>query len=392
MKLGFVADKLNISQGGSNFSLDLIARSMADRGHEVTVMTVNFAHENDLPEDPVYDVLEVPLQGGSRATDARGVYQRLTEYDDRFDLYHIFNPALHPIAGAYRRRHATPVVGRLNTYDIFCTNLAMMDGECQKQCTVSQKFAHDAGDRTHRLANLPKYTFDTYALPRLLNQMDRLFALSPQVKQIYEDIGVGSDQFALIPNFYDPSFGVDSTSRLSFAGDQSVLYVGALKQHKGVDLLVESASNLPAGVSIEIVGDGPERTPLAKQATELGVEDVVTFHGWVDHVDLPKYYRAADIFVHPGLWPEPFNRTILEAMQYSCPLVVSDVGAPPWAIGDCGETFERGNATALSAALTKLLTDTDRFAACRAQCPERLAEFSPERSVSLLEAEYMAVI
>lgn len=232
LSVGFVADKLNISQGGSNFSLDLIARTLANRGHDVTILTVNFAHQNELPEQSSYDVIEVPLDGDSRIDNARGVYRRLVEFENQFDIYHIFNPALHSIAGAYRRRHETPVVGRLNTYDIFCTNLAMMDGNCQQNCTVARKFAHAEKPTAANLSNLPKYAFDTHALPRLLNCMDRLFALSPQVSRIYQDIGVSERRLHQISNFYDPSFGADSTATTEFDHEQTVLYVGAVKTHK----------------------------------------------------------------------------------------------------------------------------------------------------------------
>jgi glycosyltransferase involved in cell wall biosynthesis len=388
MRVCLVADKLNISRGGSNFSLDLVAQSLSERGHEVTVLTVNFNHENDLPTEPAYDVLESPLGDGSRVADARGVYQRLEEHDDRFDVYHVFNPALLPVAGAYRRRNDTPVVGRLNNYDVFCTNLSMMDGKCHERCTVGRKFVHADRGLSGKVANVPKYTFDTYALPRLLSEMDRLFALSPQVDRIYRDIGVDPDATAVVPNFYDPSFGATSGTEATFRGDRNVLYVGALKPHKGVDLLVESAPELPTGTSVEIVGTGPERDSLAARAAELGVEDAVTFHGWVDHDELAPYYRGADVFVHPGRWPEPYGRTLLEAMQCDCPLVVSDVGAPPWVVEGCGLAFDRGDAADLSAQLRRLLTDEETRSELTRGCADRLETFSPERSVSLVEAAY----
>ena len=388
MRVCLVADKLNISRGGSNFSLDLIAQSLSERGHEVTVLTVNFNHGNDLPTEPAYDVLESPLGDGSRVAGARGVYQRLEEHDDRFDVYHVFNPALLPVAGAYRRRNDTPVVGRLNTYDIFCTNLSMMDGKCHERCTVARKFAHDERGPAAKAGNVPKFAFDTYALPRLLDGMDRLFALSPQVERIYRGVGVGPETLALIPNFYDPSFGTDAGGAATFPGERSVLYVGALKSHKGVDLLVEAAPDLPEGTSVEVVGGGPQREVLEAQAERLDVDDAVTFHGWVDHDDLAPYYRGADAFVHPGRWPEPFNRTLLEAMQCGCPPVVSDVGAPPWVVDDCGRVFDRGDAAGLADRLRGLVTDERELAALSRRCGERLETFSPERSVSLVEAAY----
>jgi len=388
LRIGFVADKLNVSQGGSNFSLDLIARTLAGRGHDVTVLTVHFAYENDLPPAPPYNVVETPLDGGSRVADARGVYRRLQQFDDRFDIYHVFNPALHPIAGAYRRRHDTPVVGRLNNYDIFCTNLARMDGTCHEHCTVGRKFTHSDKETGAKVGNLPKYTFDTYALPRLLSSMDRLFALSPQVSRIYSDIGVSEDRLVRVPNFYDPSFGTGAGGSRAFDHDRSLLYVGAVKPHKGVDLLVDATAGLPADVGVEIVGDGPQMADLERRAADLGVADRVTLHGRVDHDEIARYYRGADVFVHPGRWPEPFNRTVLEAMQCDCPLVVSDVGAPPWVVGDCGLVFDRGDAADLTRQLRTLLDDEERLTALKTNCKERLETFAPERSVSLMEEQY----
>jgi glycosyltransferase involved in cell wall biosynthesis len=131
---------------------------------------------------------------------------------------------------------------------------------------------------------------------------------------------------------------------------------------------------------------------LEGRVAELGAESQVTFHGWVDHEKLPAYYREADIFVHPGRWPEPFNRTVLEAIQCDCPLVVSDVGAPPWVVDDCGLVFDRGDVDHLSRQLRTLLTDETALEALRQNCRDRLETFAPERSVSLMETQYRTFV
>lgn len=388
MRVGLFADKLNVDRGGSNFSLDLLARELTGRDHEVSIVTVNFAHSNALPDTYPYEVIEAPIRNRTRVGDANEIYHILGEHERDFDIFHIFNPALLPIAGWFRDNHDVPVVGRLNNYDIFCTNLTMMDGECHDNCTIARKFAHSTESFATDILNVPKYAFDTAVLPSAMSKVDRLFALSPAVRSVYEGIGVDPDRFAVVPNFYDPSFSEYEPNTHPFSADRSVLYVGNLRSHKGVELLVESAVGLPADVGIEIVGTGPVRDRLERLALERNVEDVVTFHGWVDHDELPAYYDAADVFVHPGHWPEPFNRTLLEAMQYDCALVVSDIGAPPWVVGDCGLTFERGDANGLRAALDALLTNEDRRKALQRNCSRRLEEFSPERVVSEIESQY----
>jgi glycosyltransferase involved in cell wall biosynthesis len=224
-----------------------------------------------------------------------------------------------------------------------------------------------------------------------MGEVDRLFAQSPAVQRVYEGIGVDSERFTVVGNFYDPTFGTHDPELRPFAAERSILYVGNLRPHKGVELLVDCADSMPDDVSIEIVGTGPVREQLERRAVEQGVESIVTFHGWVDHAELPAYYRDADVFVHPGLWPEPFNRTLLEAMQHDCALVVSDIGGPPWVIGDCGATFARGDLDGLRDILGSLLADQDRLAALQQKCAERVMRFTPDRVVSKIESEYRSL-
>jgi glycosyltransferase involved in cell wall biosynthesis len=388
MRVGIFADKLNIDRGGSNFSLDLLARELTARGHTVTVITVNFGSENAFPESYPYDIIEAPVDNRTRIGDFQQIHHTFNELASNFDVYHAFNPALLPIAGWFRKRHDVPVVGRLNNYDIFCTNLRMMDGECHTNCTLRKKISHSDSPSIQTFLGIPKYAFDTAVLPSAMNQIDRLFALSPQVQSIYEGIGVRTDRFRVIPNFYDPSFSQDPGAEDLFSAELTILYVGNLREHKGVELLIESARELPEGVGVEIVGTGPARESLEALATRIDVDDVVTFHGWVDHDKLPAYYNEADVFVHPGHWPEPFNRTLLEAMQYDCPLVVSEIGAPPWVVADCGLSFDRGSADDLRRQLTSITTDNELRESLQQNCADRLSEFTPDRVISMIESQY----
>lgn len=393
MDVAIIADKLNISKGGSNYSLDLIAESLATRGNDVTVVTVHFAHENELPEERSYEVRSQPLDGDSRLANARIASRRLEELAPEFDLMHVFNPALLPSAGWYKRGETTtPIVGRLNTYDVFCTNLAHMDGECHRNCTVYRKFTHSTRELPSNTANIPKYVFDTYAFPRLANELDRLFAISPQVADVFKGIGLDRSRISVVPNFYDPAFNGGTEDVQSFEYEKTALYAGALKKYKGPHLLIDALTELPEQYGVAIAGEGPARTALEKRASQCGVRERVTFLGWVDHEKLPPYYKGADAFVHPGLWPEPFGRTILEAMQCRCPPVVSDVGAPPWIVEDCGLVFERDDSTHLASQIAMLFDDDRTYAELQTACDDRLAEFAPERTVSRIEQQYRDLV
>jgi hypothetical protein len=191
MNVTILCDKLNVDWGGSNYRVNLVAEGLSERGRTVTVTILNFIHENSLPADSSYQINEDPVAADGKVGKARSLYQKLPKYEGRSDILHVFNPALLPIAGLYRKRRGkTPMVGRLKTYYIFCTNLSHMDDVCYEHCSVRKKFRHDERGFNTRLPRLPGYVFDTYALSTLINAVDGPFALSPGVREIYGAIGV----------------------------------------------------------------------------------------------------------------------------------------------------------------------------------------------------------
>ena len=64
---------------------------------------------------------------------------------------------------------------------------------------------------------------------------------------------------------------------------------------------------------------------------DLGLEDRVTWAGWVSPEKLDEYYREARVVAVPSRWPEPFGMVGLEAMQRAKPVVGFAVGGiPDW--------------------------------------------------------------
>ena len=93
-------------------------------------------------------------------------------------------------------------------------------------------------------------------------------------------------------------------------------------------------------------------------------------------------YAAADLFAHTSTLPEPFGRTIIEAMMAGCPVIAARAGGPAEIIvdGQSGLLTTPGDVPALAAALIELLTSNER----RAQ----LGQAARQRA----EAEYTLAI
>jgi glycosyltransferase involved in cell wall biosynthesis len=390
MRITFVAKKLDMDGGGSNFSLDLMARSLSERGHDVSILTID-PTMNDLPPDPPFDVITPPnSRFGTRIGLLEQVYRALSERADETDLFHVFTPTFLPAAGLFRKRDgSTPVVGQLNTYTMFCANMDRMNGECHRNCNIRAKFAHQDASIAKRIAKIPFYTSRTYAEPQLSNALDGYFAVSPAAKRIYSEVGLPERRIAVVPDFYDPEFltGFDQPQYGPKSSGLRVLYVGRVEPLKGLDNLIRALPRTE-GVTAKIVGDGQSLPELRSLASELDVDSRVSFEGWMDHEELPLYYYNADVFIHPARLPEPFGRTLLESMQCGTPAIVSDIGGPPWVVGDAGMAFPVGDDARLAQRLNELQADSNALSGLHEGCLERIERFSPEDVIKTIDSKY----
>ncbi len=386
MHVTFLRDKIRTDEGGASFSLHLLAERLSQRGHKVEVVTVHHsAQENVVPDGHSYTITERPLNNYTQVDGALKVYKILSEIDTP-DVLHSFQPQLHPIVGAWKRRgSAVPVVGRLNTYQNFCTNVARISDECYNDCTIQRKWAHHPAPS---IGGIPKMAFDTWAQPKLLNEFDAFHAQSPAVKDIFAGYGIDQRRLTVVPNFYEQRFGNPIAPRIENDDDEKyrILYVGRLSSEKGVHLLLEAANQATVELEVDVVGDGPEFDRLAADAGEN-----VTMHGWVDHEDLPTYYNRADVYVHPGLWPDPCPRSVIEAMQFECVPVVTDTGGPPWMVGNAGLTVPRGEIDVIVEVLEDLERPTARDQYVN-RIPEELERFAPKTIIEAIETTYRAIV
>ena len=131
-------------------------------------------------------------------------------------------------------------------------------------------------------------------------------------------LGVNIDIFKPEPddrNVTRHSLGVDS-------GRTLLLYVGRLAKEKNTETLFRSFQLLrrrrPEDFHLLVIGDGPQRHQLRELQRRAG--NVSWIQYCTDSGDLARYYRAADLFVHPGI-QETFGLVALESQACGTPVV-----------------------------------------------------------------------
>ncbi|MFN8176522.1 MAG: glycosyltransferase family 4 protein [bacterium] len=136
------------------------------------------------------------------------------------------------------------------------------------------------------------------------------------------------EDYRVIPNGVDPGrFHPRITPLEGLAGDRpTVLFVGRFYPRKGVPILFRAlpaiAERVP-GVRLLVVGGG-FLEPWYRWLAQKAPADVV-FLGELSAKDIPRAYRAADVFVAPSTGQESFGIVHLEAMACGVPIVASDI-------------------------------------------------------------------
>lgn len=117
---------------------------------------------------------------------------------------------------------------------------------------------------------------------------------------------------------------------------KTLLTVSRLDLHKGHDHILKALvilKNQGLTPNYIIAGEGEEEFRLRKMSQRLGLENQVSFAGFVEENNLPKVYAEADIFVMasreiPGRLDliEGFGISLLEASASGLPVVAGNSG------------------------------------------------------------------
>jgi len=154
----------------------------------------------------------------------------------------------------------------------------------------------------------------------------------------------------------------------------TVFFLGRHEQRKGLGVLLEAFAMLDSDVRLWVGGEGPQTEALRRAYTDERIE----WLGRIDDTERVARLQGADVFCAPSLHGESFGIVLLEAMAAHTPVVASDIsGYAKVARGGLdAQLVPPGDAPALAAALSAVLSDPGRRAELVAAGLQRVDDFS----------------
>src|SRR5271170_290018 len=377
-------------RGGPVVKVRALARGLAQRGHQITVLTADLG----LAKLDGSAITYQPCPWGFRAEED-GVasvylstlahYRALTLNPDvigfcgkslrQFDLVHFYGlyDLLGPAVSYFCRRQGIPYV-------------------------IEPMGMYRPIDRSFRM----KRVWHRSLGGSYWSHAAQIVATSEMEAQELLEDGVPAQKLVIRYNGIDRAASAAQPSRGAFRakwgippGEPLLLFLGRLIPRKGADILIDAfAQACPSEGRLVIAG--PEGEPgylahLTKRASDAGVESRVVFTGALYDDAKVAVMADADVFVLPSRY-ENFANSAAEAVSSGIPVIIT---------GACGiRTLIDGHAglviapeeKALANAIRSLLSDRPLYDRLRAGCPGVAAQLGWDRLTEQMEGYYAQVL
>jgi L-malate glycosyltransferase len=357
------------STGGSGIVATELAIALADRGHDLHVLSTEppFRFPSYRPNlrfhevaTPAYPLFREPQYALSLAT---AIVQVSRQY--HLDVVHAHYAVPHAAAAYLARQimiaHPTDRVPCVMT-TLHGTDITLVGSD-------------------------PSYT-ETVAF--CIDQSDGVTAVSESLKaDTCQLLGI-TREIRVIPNFLDGVRFARRDGPRPPGGRTRIMHISNFRPVKRVGAVVDVFARVRAQVpaTLALVGDGPELEPARQRLNSLGLGGDVEYAG--ERHDIVDVLSQADVFLLPSA-TESFGLAALEAMACEVPVVASRVGGLPEVIdsGVTGFLHAPDDVDGMAASIVSLVRDEALHARiARAARQAAVERFSVARIVPMYEAAY----
>ncbi len=214
----------------------------------------------------------------------------------------------------------------------------------------------------HHIVGYPKaaslsekigYWMSRWHLPRIARVAKVVRCVNYDVLFMLKSWGIPIEKLLEWPSLYLDIEHLQQDSSIKKTYD--VVCCARFVKNKGLIELLTTIAALPKATLL-LVGDGPLRSSLESLAKALGIEDRVTFAGWLEkNVDVYHAIQSAKIFVMNSK-SEGGPRSAVEAMALGLPVISTQVGMMKGLIKDqINGVFVDGSSEDLTEKIRSLL-------------------------------------
>jgi len=196
----------------------------------------------------------------------------------------------------------------------------------------------------------------------ILNNIDSLICTTSKMKEEFIKEGIDKDKIVLLPNGVRiPDF------KRSYDKCTSLVYLGRFTETKNIKTLIQAFSrvtlNIDRKLMLVLIGDGPERNNINNLIRKLNLEEYILLPGLVK--DPSNFLRDSDLFVFPSLI-EGLSNSLIEAMSYKLPCIVTNIPGNVEAIGRRGMSYNIKSGNFLTTEYGVLFNPKDIEGLCNA--------------------------
>ena len=280
----------------------------------------------------------------------------------------------------FARRHLTH-----QTYDVVLEDINKLPFfmPLVTKIPVAVVIPHLFGTTVFREANavVASYVVFMEAFIPVVFRKNHFLVISPSTKEDLVRRGIGPERIKVI------LCGLDHDRYRNLGLERfeepTIVHLGRLRRYKSVEVALRAMlrirEKLPAA-KLVIIGDGPHKPALEREAKRLGLERSVQFFGFMKHEELVRFLNRAHLLINPSP-KEGWGLTVVEANACGVPVVASDRPGLRDSVRDGGTGFlvPYGEAAAFAEKSLAILGDRDLWLRMSAGALERVRELTWER-------------
>jgi glycosyltransferase involved in cell wall biosynthesis len=273
------------------------------------------------------------------------------------NLIHVHGKYIQPAAIISSWFTKIPVITTVRDFKFLCP-LALCYTHQQKTCSWSFYLKEEISFylknyTNHSLIKPWLYLHLIFAklwqsvLKHFLNQSKTVIAVSPQLKNIYQQAGIKNT----ISIYNLPPKGFKKQSpKYRLKNKKILISVGKLSYGKGTDSLLKAMELLEkTNPEIFLYLAGSKNISLKQNFPQN-----TKYLGVLDHQKVQNLYQSADAFIILSRWPEPLSRAALEALTVGLPIIASNRGGNQEVVKDNGYLVNPNDPKLVAEAIKKI--------------------------------------